>query len=495
MRVRNLRPAANESFAVPVPVPVVPGLGFPTPATRFPMGGPGPVTGGLGLAAASIDAMHPMRKVLVFSALMLVFSRFSMLPEVLSFVYHVPSFIYYLLYFLAIVSTVMTGGLARLSQAGPFWAWMAFFGWMVAATPFGSWIGGSIEQLITFLKGAVLMLVIITCSFANWRECRGAMKAMALGYIVLVFVSQFLNSDRGGRISLSFGTVGNSNDLACHLLLALPAMLFILMSSASRTLYRMAALLFVGWGLNIILGSASRGALVSLVCMGLFFLFFGPGRARLMLIPIVIMGILAMALFVKKGTSNRLMSMFSSEASAESSEAKASWDQRQLMIRNGLLFVRSHPLVGVGPGQFSDFNGKFGDQSGEQRTYWANAHNSYLAAAAETGIPGFFCYLAAFWMTFRILWKSYQATKGRREEILQDISLASFCMLLGFLGFSIAIFFLNFTYLFHAPTLTGLAICLSRAAQRAMGEANAAAGQPALARPGWTMPTPTPRPA
>ena len=270
-------------------------------------------------------------------------------------------------------------------------------------------------------------------------------------------------------------------------------MLFILMSSASRTLYRMAALLFVGWGLNIILGSASRGALVSLVCMGLFFLFFGPGRARLMLIPIVIIGIFVAALFVQKSTTNRLMSMFSSEANAESAEAKASWDQRQLMIRNGLLFVRSHPLVGVGPGQFSDFNGKFGDQSGEQRTYWANAHNSYLAAAAETGIPGFLCYVAAFFMTFRTLWKTYRATRHRQEAVLQDIRLASFCLLLGFLGFSIAIVFLNFTYLFHAPMLSGLAICLSRASQRSVEEANAAAGHPTIARPGWTMPARTPR--
>ena len=487
MRVRSLRSSDNESLAAPNAVP--PSVsGLPAGGRGFPAGGPQ-------RTAPPIHGMHPMRKVLVFSALMLVFCRISMLPEVLSFVYHVPSFIYYLLYSLAIAGMLMTGGLARLSQAGPFWAWMAFLGWMIVATPFSSWVGGSIEQLITFLKGAGLMLVILSCSFANWRECRGAMKGMELGYLVLVIVSQFMNSDRGGRVSLSFGTIGNSNDLACHLLMALPAMLFILMSSASRTFYRMAALLFVGWGLNIILGSASRGALVSLVCMGLFFLFFGPGRARLMLIPVVIIGIFVAALFVQKSTTNRLMSMFSSEANAESAEAKASWEQRQLMIRNGFLFVQSHPLIGVGPGQFSDFNGKFGDQSGEQRTYWANAHNSYLAAAAETGIPGFLCYVAAFFMTFRTLWKTYRATRHRQEAIFQDIRLASFCLLLGFLGFSIAIVFLNFTYLFHAPMLTGLAICLSRAAQRAMGEANAAAGQPALARPGWTMPTPTPRPA
>lgn len=486
MRMRNLRLAEFDRAVPPVPSPgsVVADQSRTAYPTAVPT--PPPPT----VLMQDPDTI-PMRKLAVSVGLMLIFVRFSMVPEVMAYLYGVPGFVYYILYSMGVVTNLMTGGFRRLGETRLHWPWFAFLCWMILVTPMSSWIGGSAELVANFIKGATFMLILTSISFVSWKEFRGAIKAMALGYIVIIFVSQILNADRGGRMSLSFGTIGNSNDLAAHLLLAMPAMLFVVLSSASKAMFRLPALIFVAMGIYVVLASGSRGALLSLLAMAGLYLLLAPGRARLMAVPVVGAGIFLAVLFMKESTLKRLTSMFSSEQTAESTEAQQSSERRQQMIRNGLTFVKAHPFAGVGPAQFSNYNGKYGNEIGE-RTYWANAHNSYLTAAAEMGVPGFFFYMLAMLLTLRTFWSVYRATRWRPEPVFQDIALASFCLLIGFVGFAIAIFFLNFTYLFHSPTITGLAICLSRATQRELQKVSGLpAGRPA---PPW-MPNVRPQPA
>ena len=68
----------------------------------------------------------------------------------------------------------------------------------------------------------------------------------------------------------------------------MPALLFVVMSSASRAIFRLPALGFLAWGFYVILASGSRGALVSLLVMGAFYLFFAPGRAKIVLVPALV---------------------------------------------------------------------------------------------------------------------------------------------------------------------------------------------------------------
>jgi O-antigen ligase len=412
------------------------------------------------------DFHHPVQRVAALIAIVLIFLRFSMVPEVLTAILGLPSFLYYMLLPLGFVCTAMTGGLGRVFEEKAARWWMLFGFWIFVTTPFSTWRGGSVELLLNFIKGAGLMLLITGGALLSWKQARQAVLMVALGGSMMLFWGNLFDEQRGGRVSLTFGTIGNSNDLAAHWLLTLPALFYVLGSKRSMMIFRLAVPALLVVGLSLILSTGSRGALVAMGVATIFYAMFGPGRMRVIVLPIVLAGLAVGFALAPSSAVSRLSSMFESQTTTiEGKEAGESQRHREMMIRNGLIFIRDNPLFGVGPAQFSGANGQYEKESGE-RTYWMNAHNSYLMAGAEMGLPGLIFFLGAIWMTGRTLWNAYrlaQAYPG--HATLQEIKLASLSLLLGFVAFSVAIVFLNFTYLFHAPTFTGIALGLSRAAR------------------------------
>jgi O-antigen ligase len=71
----------------------------------------------------------------------------------------------------------------------------------------------------------------------------------------------------------------------------------------------------------------------------------------------------------------------------------------------GLQVFKAHPLFGVGPGNFSNFNGNF-----------QTAHNSYILGMAELGVFGYF-----FWMSLIVSgWTELSKIIGRKTTEADD---------------------------------------------------------------------------
>src|SRR5688572_5380787 len=81
---------------------------------------------------------------------------------------------------LALIFAALTGGVGRalFSRAG-FWL-VAFTLWLIAAVPFSSWPGGSVQLLTDQWLKSFLVFVIVAGSLRTVRQCRLAMYAIGL---------------------------------------------------------------------------------------------------------------------------------------------------------------------------------------------------------------------------------------------------------------------------------------------------------------------------
>ncbi len=113
----------------------------------------------------------------------------------------------------------------------------------------------------------------------------------------------------------------------------------------------------------------------------------------------------------------------------EGEEARASTMERTEALYEGFNMVRDYPVLGVGLGQFVDH-------------HIVTAHNSYLLAAAELGLPGLVFWSLLLYVSVKIpLLVAYSNDPG-----LARIKPLGFSLLASFAGIAIGIAFLSFSY-------------------------------------------------
>jgi O-antigen ligase len=268
----------------------------------------------------------------------------------------------------------------------------------------------------------------------------------------------------GDRLALSWeGTIANSNDLAAHLLLVLPFLLFYLIKPGTNTIVRVVAAGALSVGLFTVLHTGSRGALVALIVTVLYVLITGSMKQRVAVAILTPLMALALLSLIPASTWNRLTSF--SESDASSAEAIESTQSREYLFQKSILFTFQRPIFGVGPGQFSSYEGSTEVSQGE-RGNWHETHNSYTQVSSECGIPALIFYLLALFSTFGLLRK---IKKKATEEKQQEIVMAVFCVTIALVAYCTATAFVSFAYRFYLPALSGLVIAIWRAVQEDRG--------------------------
>jgi O-Antigen ligase len=397
------------------------------------------------------------RKIAFWFGVGLVFVRFSMLNELLSYVDGRNFYLLYLFGVPALLGLFLSGGIARVLRERAGILWVCFGIWAAIAIPFSIWRGGSAQTVWAYWKTELIMMFVIGGITTTWRECRVVMFAIAAAAAVnVVWFRLFAQSELSGRMSLAFGMVANANDFAGHLLLVLPFLVWAALSCKSLML-RLAALAGLGYGAYLVLASGSRGALIALALDILFFTFAARRPYRLGLWLMVPLIAIAAITALPNGVVNRLVS-FSSSQSGASEEALGSSEARQMLLRDGITSALRNPIFGIGPGQFTTYEGSKDELRGTG-AYWHDVHNSFVQAASECGIPALLLYVAAIWSSWNLLKVVGQRTS--RNPQLLGVTNAVFCIRLAIIGFCTAVFFLNFTYTFYLPAMTGLAIAVA----------------------------------
>ncbi|MEI7891522.1 MAG: O-antigen ligase family protein [Myxococcales bacterium] len=116
----------------------------------------------------------------------------------------------------------------------------------------------------------------------------------------------------------------------------------------------------------------------------------------------------------------------------EGSDADASSEERTQLLYDGVTIFSQHPIVGVGIGEFK-----------EHMSPPMTAHNSYLLAAAETGVVGFYFWSGMLWSSIKIPLTVFLRPPAGLDAGLRPFAMA---MLVSFVGVLIGIFFLSFCY-------------------------------------------------
>jgi O-antigen ligase len=396
-------------------------------------------------------------------AVALVFLRFSFLPETVAYFTGINSYVLYVFGPPALLGVAASGGLKRTFRYAPARFWLAFTVYMVLAVPFSSWRGDSIMVVQSYIRTNSIMLLVTAGLAVTWVECRSIMYAIATAAVINLATTNLLmiQTASSERIFIKArGMITDPNDLAAHLLLVLPFLLFIVLRRRTPVIFRLILAAALAYGMFLILRSGSRGGFVALIFSLVFILVFGSARQRIA-VGIGAPAILILLITLLPGpTWNRLKS-FSRETGGDK-VAIDSAEARQYLFRKSIEYTFKNPFFGVGPGQFSYYEG--GEAVSEHRQgNWHDTHNAYTQISSECGIPALVFYLGAIISTFGILRK----IRKKAAEMQQDeIMTATFCITLGLVAYSAASMFLTLGYMFQWPAISGLAIAIWRSVSK-----------------------------
>jgi O-antigen ligase len=394
-----------------------------------------------------------------------VFLRFSFFQETLTILTHVSLYLALLTGLPAIVLSVAGGGLARVwpSRAGKYW--LIFLGFLILSVPFSHWRGESVTVVSGYLRSEIPILFILGGMVLTWKECKMVLGALAIsGICTLAMEKLFSNMESDGRLSLIGGSIANSNDYAAHLLLLLPFILWVVLVPVGR-IYKMISLPLLVAGLFIDLKTGSRGALIGMAVGFLVILLKGPGKLRWILGFSAPIAVFASFTFLPASVILRFSSFVSEDAPQATAadkdnveSASESSSARRYLLMTSLRYTLEHPLLGIGAGGFSAFEGGSSQAEG-RHGQWQETHNSYTQISSETGIPAVFCYICAIGCALFSLNRTM--LKARRDNV-PIIAISAFCTLLAIVMIGTTMAFLTLGYRMYMPALTGLAIALER---------------------------------
>jgi hypothetical protein len=404
---------------------------------------------------------NPLRKLSFYFGLAFLFSSFAVLPEFLYYVTGVNTYLIYLIAPAAILGGLISGGVRRTFRYHAAWYWLAFFLWMIIATPFSTWKGGSTTTLYAYARVSMSLLFVAGGLATTWKEIRTAFHVIAAAGALNLVTAGIFEKNEAGRITLdASGSIGNSNDLAAHLLLVLPFMLFVLIERKINPVIRYLMLPLIAYGLWTVLGTASRGALLALCAVFLFTLWRATPMQR---VGALVLGVaLAGAVFVllPAATLNRLSSL-TGQANLEADESA---DSRGYLFRTSMRYTLQHPLFGVGPGQFGIFEGNESHTEGRYGS-WHETHCAWTQVSSENGVPALIFFVLGILSALAMVYRTFREA---RKQGFEEIANACFCYMAGMLGFLVAITFLANAYRFYLPAMVGLAISLRFVALQTM---------------------------
>lgn len=365
---------------------------------------------------------------------------------------------------------LFSGQALRGLRSGAGLCWGAFLVWMILATPFSVWKGGSVAMLGNYIPRAYLEF-FYTCSFVtSLRRCRQWMYVqIASAAALLITCAAFGNSGDEARFRIPNSLFyANSNDLALALLLGIASFLFVFHLN-SRAL-RMAGVAGILLSTFYAFRTGSRGCVVAGSAM--LILIFWLSRNRWKVAALGFSALVVVALVASLGgesssalhrlsllaTGDSLTREAPSPIEAESDESSiASQVQREELLKTSLRYTLSHALFGVGPDQFATAVSQDAANAG-QHMPWLGTHNTYTQVSSECGIPALIFYVAVIGLCLRSNLRIYRWARDRPPY--RELAGLSRCLLAGTLVFAISAFFFHMAYSATLPALAGFTVAL-----------------------------------
>jgi len=310
---------------------------------------------------------------------------------------------------IGIVGAILMGNKLRFQKELKILT-LLFFDLMLCI-PFSTWRGGSFDTVLFVFGKAALIAVILVQVLITGERIRRMMLVQTVAFMVVMALTLRSGITQGGRlVGVLGGIFSNPNDLAAGVASVLPfAVMFLLLTrNIVKRLFWLGGIILMLYGVG---ATYSRGGFITMAA-GILAIawYFGAKGARKKLLVMIVVAALIVPLLLSGSYALRLESIFDRSLDVSGSETA----RGTLLIRS-LELAATHPLFGVGPGQFVVESGS-----------WHAAHNSYTEMFAEAGIAGGILFLALFWTAFQRLRKPTLKSNAPRELwLLRAAALSS----------------------------------------------------------------------
>jgi O-Antigen ligase len=410
-----------------------------------------PASGG---EAAEEYAANGFQKFGFYTALLFVFFRFSFVHEFITSNLHVNTHIIIILGGLSYLCALFSGQLFRSLQDKSTWLWTGFTCCMCLATVTSFWKGGSFSILVEYIETVFPVIFMIPALAVSKKQIQRMVEVIGVACIAAVILGTVNDDFKTGRMSIDAAgsDIQDPNDYAAHLILMMPALAYLTLRSGRSIVMKLIGIASLALCFLQILSTGSRGALVSLAITGLYIAMIGSKRVKLaILVGVPVLALITLP-FVPSQSLTRLSTIFSSQAGIKDSEAVDSSQARLALLQASWKATLEHPLLGVGPGIFMDYQADSAKENG-QRGMWHVTHNAYTQVSSECGFPALLFYLGAIGTTMFSLRK---CARGGDK----DLSVIAYFMTVMITGFSVCVFFLSLAYNVHILVLSALTVSL-----------------------------------
>ncbi len=321
----------------------------------------------------------------------------------------------------------------------PAFPWIALFLLVqILGTLFARDMIAATDELVTFLLegiGLYLLVVNVVRSPSALRNAVWALIAVGafLGALsvfqvitgtysndYLGFAQNDATNDVGQAVSglnRLAGPIGEKNRYAQVMLMLVPLALFQGWTERGRLLklaaFGAAVLISAAVILTFSRGGAVGFALVIVIMTALRYI-----KPIQLFVVLVLAGSLLIAVPQYADRLTSLSAIVDAVTGGDASNADTSILSRATENLAALSVFADHPIIGVGPGQFSSYYQQYADDIAiAVRTTDRQAHNLYLATAADTGILGLVCFLMVLFTTLWELAKARRKWLGKRTDL------------------------------------------------------------------------------
>jgi O-antigen ligase len=405
------------------------------------------------------ETPNAFQRIGFLTTLLFVYFRFSFAHEFIAAKFHFNTHLIVLLGASSYLCCILSGHALRAFRERSTWLWCGFLGCMGFATALSFWRGGSFPLFVNYLETAFPIIFLLPAVTTTKSQLNKLISVIGLACVTTVFLGLFNDDFKSGRMNIDAvgSDIQDPNDYAAHLILMLPALAFFAMRAGRPIVLKLVGLVVFAFSFLQILSTGSRGGFLSLAITALYIAFIGSNKVKLgILAGVPLIGLLAVP-FVPSQSAARLSTLFSSSSNPTSAEALESKEARLALLEQSGKATLEHPLLGVGPGIFMDYQAGSAKENGE-RAMWHVTHNSYTQVSSECGIPALILYICGLGTTFALL----RTVAKSKDRELATIAMFISVMLV---GFCICMFFLSLAYNVHILTLSAVAVALKQRLQ------------------------------
>jgi probable O-glycosylation ligase (exosortase A-associated) len=286
--------------------------------------------------------------------------------------------------------------------------------------------------------GYFLFFYILGRTVSDIGKARGVFFTVASVHVALIFLNPDLLNSSVRTYVKGVTFLGDGNDFALSICVALPFCLFLFLESKKK-LARILYLGAIGVLILALVGTQSRGGTLGLSAV-MFYLWWKSGQRVVgaLAIAMLAIGIIFVA-SPEYLTRMETLSDYSADGSAQG---------RINAWGNAIKMALHNPLFGVGAGNFTVIN-------------HLTAHSIYFLALGELGFPGMLFIVTYLLFNIRRNEKLLKSLENTNFEKRNSYRRLVVCLNASFIGYSVSGAFLSALYYPHIFVLGGLAVAVN----------------------------------